>query len=172
MGCTCNENRDKRKEIQIKNINQLKSKINSGIMRNEFEMQTLGNEIKEKKSNLNNLLTPGVKNEKIEELKRDILSKIRSYKQIKIQNRVLKNNLEIIEKKEREGRFAEIINEANNVFDDPDNYNSEVFYQNNIKNRQQQDILQENDNILQDGDKMFFGNDKYKIDDLIANFNP
>ena len=171
MGSLCNENRDKRKEIPINKIKQLKLEINKGIIRNESEMQMLGDEIKKMKINLN-LQTPNVKNEQIEDLKRDILNKIKSYKQCKIQNRVLKNNLEIIEKKEREGRFAEIINEANSVFDVPDNYNSEVFNQNNIKIGQQQDILQKNDNILQDGDKMFFGNDKYKIDDLIANFNP
>ena len=139
-------------------------------MRVEAEINNLEIEIKSMIQNLNMLKnTPGASMVKIEDLKRDIMSKINTYKKCLNQRRTLKNNLENIENKERENALAKQLKENNEVLGIDDN-NDEIFQNNNEFNVEQKNNQEVNDNILAEGDNRYIGIDKLKMDNEIQNF--
>ena len=168
----CFENRDKkRNKRQVNQMYQIKSGTKSGIIRIESDIKNLESEIKSMMQQLKMLQnTPGVSNIKIEELKRDILSKINSYKKCLNQKRILKNNLENIENKERENALAKQLEINNGILRELDDGNDEIIKNNNEYNLEQKNRQEMNDNILKEGDNMYIGMDKLKMDDEILNF--
>ena len=161
---------ERKKERQDRNTKKAKSLTRGAIMRIEIEINNLENEIKSMIQNLNMLKnTPGVSNAKIEDLKRDIMSKIKTYKKCLIQRRTLKNNLDNIENKERENAIAKQLGKNNEVLGINDN-NDEIFQKNNEFNQEQKNNQEMNDNILKEGDHMFIGIDQLKMDGEIENF--
>ena len=140
------------------------------IMHVEAEIINLENEIKSMIQNLNMLKnTPEARIDKIEDLKRDIMSKINTYKKCLIQRRTLKNNLENIENKERENAIAKQLGENNKILGKDDN-NDEIFQDNNVFIKEQKNRQEMNDQILTEGDNMHIGIDKLRMDEEIQNF--
>ena len=140
------------------------------IMNVEAEIINLENEIKSMIQNLNMLKnTPEARIDKIEDLKRDIMSKINTYKKCLIQRRTLKNNLEKIENKERENAIAKQLGENNKILGKDDN-NDEIFQDNNVFIIEQKNRQEMNDQILTEGDNMHIGIDKLRMDEEIQNF--
>ena len=165
----CFTNNDRKR--QVDKTYKAKSGTKREIIRTDADVQYLENEIKSMKKNLKKLQnTPGVNNIKIEDLKRDIMSKNNTYKKCLIQRRTLKNNLENIENKERENLLAKQLKENNEVLGQLDDGNDKIFRNNNEYNITQKNKQEMNDNILKEGDNRYIGIDKIKMDYEIQNF--
>ena len=114
--------------------------------------------------------TPGASKAKIEDLKRDIFSKINTYKKSLIQRRALKNNLETIENKEKENILANQMKKNNEVIKNISDGNEGIFVKNVDYNIKQKNQLDKNAIILNEGDNKYIGVDILNMDNEIQNF--
>ena len=176
MGCSSNNicyYNQKRKQKDIKKeTNRVKLGTLKEIMKLETEIELLNSEIKNKIGKLNKMkTTPGNNNIEIYDLKREICGKITSLKKCYDQRRILLNNKEVIENKERENRFAGQLNGNNQLLKKFNNdHNDEIINENNDQVFNQKNKGQLNDDLIKQGDNMYMGADKLNMDAMINNF--
>ena len=106
---------------------------------------------------------------KIDDLKRDIVRNILKYQRLLNYKNALKNNLDIMENKNEENMVVNELDLNNEILDNIDDGNAEKIQQNNYNLRGQNDQMNLNQQLLNEGD--FLKNKNF--DDILNNFlNP
>lgn len=106
---------------------------------------------------------------KIDDLKRDIVRNILKYQRLLNYKNALKNNLDIMENKNEENMVVNELDQNNEILDNIDDGNAEIIQQNNYNLRGQNDQMNLNQQLLNEGD--FLKNKNF--DDILNNFlNP
>jgi hypothetical protein len=159
------------RERKNKKINCVKYGTKANILRIEGELEILENDINKMIADLRqNKSTPRYNKYKIEDLKRDIQNKIKSYIMSLKHKRVLKNNIQIVEDIERENKVVDQLR-INNEFLKEENGNEDIIRENNEYLRMQKEIRDNNNGLFEEGDNNLWGSDKLHADDNINNFN-
>ena len=106
---------------------------------------------------------------KIDDLKRDIVRNILKYQRLLNYKNALKNNLDIMENKNEENKIVNELDLNNEILENIDDGNAEKIQQNNYNLRGQNDQMNLNQKLLNEGD--FLKNKNF--DDILNNFlNP
>ena len=106
---------------------------------------------------------------KIDDLKRDIVRNILKYQRLLNYKNALKNNLDIMENKNEENKIVNELDLNNEILENIDDGNAEKIQQNNYNLRGQNDQMNLNQQLLNEGD--FLKNKNF--DDILNNFlNP
>ena len=103
---------------------------------------------------------------KIDDLKRDIVRNILKYQRLLNYKNALKNNLDIMENKNEENKIVNELDLNNEILDNIDDGNAEKIQQNNYNLRGQNDQMNLNEQLLNEGD--FLKNKNF--DDILNNF--
>ena len=106
---------------------------------------------------------------KIDDLKRDIVRNILKYQRLLNYKNALKNNLDIMENKNEENKIVNELDLNNEILENIDDGNAEKIQQNNYNLRGQNDQMNLNQQLLNEGD--FLKNKNFE--DILNNFlNP
>ena len=103
---------------------------------------------------------------KIDDLKRDIVRNILKYQRLLKYKNTLKNILDIMENKNEENKIVNELDQNNEILDNIDDGNAEKIQQNNYNLSGQNDQMNLNQQLLNEGDLMKNKN----LDDIIMNF--
>ena len=122
-------------------ISQVENKINS--LKDEISKE----EKKQKEENCSNEV-------KINDLNRDLMCEILKHERLLKNKNALKNNLNIMENKNEENILINELDKNNEILDNIDDGNGEVIQQNNFNVRGQNDQMNLNMKLLDEGDIM------------------
>lgn len=127
----------KKKELQEKQMNARISATRKEILRIQSQIESSERELNEMKRQLNVTRTNSVKED---DMKRDLVNKIKNYKRLTNYKKNLESNLETMERKRQENRFVDILDKNTKVIDGLGNKNDEIITDNvnNILNQEQE----------------------------------
>lgn len=170
MGCSAFETK-RRKKLE-KKANKVKFGTQKHITDIEADLENLEMEINSMIKKYHSLKsTPGKSKFKIDDLKRDIKGKMIMYNVSLKHRRALKNNLEIVEIKERENKVVEQLKRNNEFLKVIGEGNDIIIENNNNLLLEQKEAIDKNNALFKEGDIMYVGIDNQHIDDEINNFN-
>lgn len=165
----CSHNNRKRKESKKKAIEQRIESTKKNILRVETEISKVEYNLQLLKDEYFAVIQKCPNPVKIDDLKRDIVRNILKYQRLSNYRNALKNNLDIMENKNEENKIVNELDLNNEILDNIDDGNAEKIQQNNYNLRGQNDQMNLNQQLLNEGD--FLKNKNF--DDILNNFlNP
>lgn len=153
----CLDNRKKKrttKNAEVptieKRIEQTKKailRVETQLSKVEYDIKSLGNEYFAATQNCTNPI-------KIDDLKRDLVRNILKYQRLLKYKNTLKNNLDIMENKNEENKIVNELDLNNEILDNIDDGNAEKIQQNNYNLHGQNEQMNLNMQLLDEGDIM------------------
>lgn len=168
----CSHNNRKRKESKKKAEVPIEQRIEStkkNIIRIETEISKVEYNLQLLRDEYFAVIQKCPNPVKIDDLKRDIVRNILKYQRLLNYKNALKNNLDIMENKNEENKIVNELDLNNEILENIDDGNAEKIQQNNYNLRGQNDQMNLNQQLLNEGD--FLKNKNF--DDILNNFlNP
>ena len=155
----------KKKELQEKQMNERISATRKEILRIQSQIESSERELNEMKRQLNMTRTNSVKED---DMKRDLVNKIKNYKRLTNYKKNLESNLGIMEKKKQENRVVDILDKNTKAIDSLGNRNDEIIIDNLNNIQMQNQVLDYNDRLFEQAN--FDTQNRYERDAYINAF--